>query len=257
MVQIDVLLQGFSTNTNEGNLAYCGVTLLRGERNTLVDVGYQARGTLLLERLKAAGLDRTQIDRVILTHAHWDHSLNLLLFPNAEVFISRVEYEYAQSPHGDDWATPAWVADIFRRAHKVTTVEDGEELEPGLRVMAVPGHSPGSQAVLVETPGGIAGMVGDALPNMAAANAADPAARLVFYDLEAAKKSGRRILDTCQTVYPGHDRPFAVQGGTTRYIQPQSITFVNPPREADGTITAQIDPAEVPFETLVQASARR
>ena len=256
MVEIDVMLQGFSTNTNEGSLAYCGVTLLRGERTTLVDVGYQARGALLLERLAKAGLDRMQIDRVVLTHAHWDHSFNLLLFPNAEVIISRTEFDYCQTPHPADWATPLFVQDIFRRAKQVTTVNDGEEIEKGVRVMAVPGHSPGSIAVLVETPDGVAGMVGDALPSMAAANAAEPSARLAFYDAEAAKRSGRKIVDSCRFIYPGHDRPFRMEAGVSHYIQPQSIVFVNPPRDEDGTMHASINPMPVPFEMIVEASAR-
>lgn len=257
MPQIDVVLQGFSTATNEGSLSYCGVTLIRGERTTLVDVGYHARRELLIERLRALGVAPEGVDRVVLTHAHWDHALNLLHFPNAEVVLHRDEYEYAQSPHALDWATPAYVQDILRRCRSVTTVGDGEELEPGVRVMAVPGHSPGSMAVLVETPDGVTGMVGDALPGRAAAMAPVPSARLVFHDEEAAQGSARRILDTCRVVYPGHDRPFRVEGGAFRYVQPQSIVIRNLPRDEDGTVRARLDETPVPFETVVQASARR
>ncbi|MDA0365131.1 MAG: MBL fold metallo-hydrolase [Chloroflexi bacterium] len=257
MPEIRTVLQGFSTSTTEGNLSYCGVTLLRGERVTLVDVGFQGRQALLIERLHAMGLEPTDIDRVVLTHAHWDHALNLLRFPNAEVVIHQDEYEYVQHPHADDWATPAYTQDILRRASRVTTVADGEELESGVRVMAVPGHSPGSMAVLVETPEGVVGVVGDALPMRAAAMAPVPSARLIFFDEEAGERSARRILDSCKFVYPGHDRPFAIDAGQFRYIEPVSMTVVNPPRDEDGTVRAAISEAEVPFETTVQPIARR
>ncbi len=251
MPQIDVVLQGFSTTTSEGSLSYCGVTLLRGERTTLVDVGYHARRELLVARLAALGVTPEGVDRVVLTHAHWDHALNLLHFPNAEVVLHRDEYEYAQSPRAHDWATPAYMADILRRCRAVATVGDGEELEPGVRVMAAPGHSPGSMAVLVETAGGVAGMVGDALPSRAAAAAAVPSARLVFHDEEQARRSARRIIDTCAMVYPGHDRAFRVAADGFHYETPQSLVLHNPPRDADGSVHATVDAAEVPFQTTV------
>jgi N-acyl homoserine lactone hydrolase len=257
VASIEVILQGFGTSTSEGSLAYCGVTLLRGEHTTLVDVGYQARREPLVARLRAAGVEPGDVERVVLTHAHWDHALNLLQFPNAEVFLHRDEHDYVQHPHTDDWATPAWTQDILRRARRVTTLRDGEELEPGVRVMAVPGHSPGSMAVLVETPDGVAGLVGDALPGRAAAMAPVPAPRLTFWDEAAGQRSARRILDTCRVVYPGHDRAFRVEAGAFRYLQPQSLIMRNPPRDEDGAIHGSVDPAPVPFEAIVEASARR
>ena len=85
MAEIDVIAQGFGTSTSEGMISYCGITLIRGERLTLVDVGYQARRVVLVDRLAERGIRPEDIGRIVLTHAHWDHSLNLLRFPNAEV----------------------------------------------------------------------------------------------------------------------------------------------------------------------------
>jgi glyoxylase-like metal-dependent hydrolase (beta-lactamase superfamily II) len=257
VADIQVLLQGFSASTSEGMLAYCGVTLVRGEHTTLVDVGYQARQGLLLERLHAAGVRRDEVDRVVLTHAHWDHALNLLAFPNAEIVISRDELDYVQQPNPQDWATPAYTADIFSRCARVTTVTDGDELERGVRVMALPGHSPGSMGVLVETPDGAAGIVGDALPSRAAAMSRTPMARIVFYDEEMAQRSGRKVVDLCRFVYPGHDRPFRIEAGSFAYTEPQSLRFLGLPRDEDGTVHAALDEAEAPFEPAIQPFARR
>ena len=257
MAEIQVILQGFGASTSEGLLAYCGVTLIRGQHTTLVDVGYQARQELLLHRLNAAGVARESVDRIVLTHAHWDHALNLLMFPNAEVVIHKDEYDYVQQPNPLDWATPGYTPDILRRCKAVTTVTDGDELEPGVRVMAVPGHSPGTMAVLVDTPEEVAGMVGDALPARAAAMAPVPSARLIFFDEKAGQRSARRIIDTCRFVYPGHDRPFRVEAGSFNYIQSTEINLLNPPRDEDGTMRGGLNEAAIPFETVVQPSARR
>lgn len=255
MVAIETVLQGFSAGTNEGSLAYCSVALLRGQHLTLVDVGYHARLLLLLERLKQRGIEPGDIERVVLTHAHWDHALNLSLFPNAEVMLLREEYDYSLQPHPEDWATPPWVGDIFRRCRKVTTLRDGDELEPGVRVMAVPGHSPGTMATLVETPDGIAGLVGDALPSRAAAGFMAPS--IIFYDEELARRSAQKIVDTCRVVYPGHDRPFGVENGTFRYIETTGLVLTNPPREEDGTLIASISDAPGPTGPVIVGSARK
>ncbi|HZQ35387.1 MAG TPA: MBL fold metallo-hydrolase, partial [Dehalococcoidia bacterium] len=229
MVQFETVLQGFSINTSEGGTAYCAVTLIRGQKLTLVDVGHLGRRALLMERLAARGIRPEQIERVILTHAHWDHCHNLLDFPNAEVVLHQDEREYVLTPHPQDWATPAWTADILARCKQVTTVRDGDELEPEIRVMATPGHSPGSMTVLLRTDQGIAGIVGDALPSRASTAVMAP--RLVFFDEEAGRRSARTIVETCRLIYPGHDRPFRAENGTFTYIQPQSVVFQFVPRD--------------------------
>jgi N-acyl homoserine lactone hydrolase len=257
VVEIEVITQGFGVGTNEGMISYCGITLIRGEHNTLVDIGYPARRAILLQRLAEKGLQATDIDRIVITHAHWDHSLNLLMFPNAEVIVSQDEYDYIQHPHALDQATPLYLPDILNRAKSVLTVRDGEELEPGVRTLLVPGHSPGSLAILAETADGIVGMTGDALPSRKAATANPPTAGLIFYDEEAAEVSARKILDSCDIVYPGHDRAFAIAGGAFKYIHPQSVIITNVPRDEDGTtLHYSVDESSRPFEVTVFPSGK-
>ena len=257
MPEIEVLTQGMGISSNETRLSLCAVTLIRGEHNTLVDVGYQGRRILLVERLAERGLALTDVDRVVLTHGHWDHTLNALMFPNAEIIMSADEYEYVQHISPLDPATPLYTPDMLGRAKHVTTVRDGDELESGVRVMMVPGHSPGSLAVLVETADGVAGMVGDALPSMNAAKADVPTAGQVFFDEEIAEQSARRILDACTVVYPGHDRAFRQHAGGFQYIEPQSITFGNLPRDEHGKIAVTLDETPGVFRSRVEPTAKR
>lgn len=254
MPSIQTLLQGYSVATSEGSIAYCAVTLLRGERTTLVDVGHVGRRSLLLERLSATGLSPDDIDRVVLTHAHWDHCHNVDCFPNAEVILHEDELEYTQSPHPQDWATPIWTHDVLARSH-ITTVRDGDELEPGLRVLATPGHSRGSMSLLVDTPDGIDGLVGDALPNRASAGFLAP--RLVFWDEDAARRSARRIVETCRAVYPGHDRPFRVHNGAFSYVEHTELEILHAPRDEQGVLLARFSDAPPADGPLIMPSARR
>jgi len=257
MPEIEVLAQGFGIGGPEARISLCAITLIRGEKTTLVDVGYQSRRVLVVDRLKELGLTLADIDRVVLTHGHWDHTLNATMFPNAEVMISQTEYDYVQHPSPLDPATPLYLPDILKRAKQLTTVRDGDELEPGVRILSVPGHSPGSLAVLVETPNGVAGMVGDSLPSRNAAMAPVPSAGLVFFDEEEAEKSARKILDACTFVYPGHDRAFRKEGGSFHYMHPQEIVLGGLPRDEDGTIHARLDETAPVFTVTVQPSGRR
>jgi len=254
MVEIQTILQGFSIITTQGGLGYCSVTLLRGEKITLVDVGHVGRRQLLIERVRAAGLEPEQIERIILTHAHWDHALNVDCFPNAEIVIHTNELDYVQNPNPLDWATPIWTQDVLRRS-RIVPVRDGDEVERGVRIMATPGHSPGSQTVLVEAADGIIGLCGDALPNRAAVAWMGP--RLVFWDAEEARASAQRIVDTCTTLYPGHDRPFRIQHGNLHYIEETSLDVLFIPRDDEGRPLGAFREDPMPYGAQIMPSARR
>jgi N-acyl homoserine lactone hydrolase len=250
----ETVLQGFSTQTDQGGLGFCAVTLLRGEKLTLVDVGHVGRRALLLEKLHAAGIAPEQVERVVLTHGHWDHSLNVDCFPNAELVLHEAELEYLRDPHPLDWATPVWIARLLD-GRTVTTVRDGDEIDAGVRVMATPGHSRGSLTLLLDTPDGVTGLVGDALPNRASAGFLAP--RLVFWDEQEARASARRIVDTCRFIHPGHDRPFRVENGAFHYLEPTAINLIWPPTDEEGRVLAAISDQPPATGPTIVPSARR
>ena len=254
MATVETVLHGLVVNTNQGGLGFCSVTLLRGERTTLVDVAHFGRREPLLTRLAALGLRPEDIDRVVLTHAHWDHCLNLYMFPNAEVMLLAPELEYLAEPHPQDWATPAWTLDAIGRA-RVVPVRDGDEIEAGVRVLATPGHSPGSLTLLVQTPEGVTGLCGDALPTMVSTRTLMP--RIVFWDVDEAHASARRIVDSCQVFIPGHDRPFRAEGGGYRYIEPTSLEVMFAPRDEDGRLLGSFRDDPLPEAPMIVPSARR
>jgi N-acyl homoserine lactone hydrolase len=253
MTTVETVLQGFAVRTDQGGLGFCGVYLLRaGSRRILVDVGHVGRRELLIERLRERGLAPADIDTVVLTHAHWDHCLNLDVFPTARVLLSRREHEYLQAPHALDWATPPWTGAVFGN-RPVEHVRDGEEIATDIRILEVPGHSPGSIAVLARTAEGVVGMTGDALPNLLSARRG--ICYLVFWDEDEARRSVARIVESCDIVRPGHDRAFRVRGGDLAYLEPASLRFTALPEAANGTIAATLSAEPPPFRVV--ASARR
>ncbi|MFE9446596.1 MBL fold metallo-hydrolase [Streptomyces sp. NPDC006602] len=229
MPTIDILLPGFAIDTDQGYPAFCGVFLVRGpdaagrNRNILVDAAHVGRRPFLWNALAAHGLGAEDIDTVVLTHAHWDHVQNIDLFPQATLVLHPDERRYAHTPHANDWATPAWTGLLLEQL-PVREITDGEEIIPGVDVIGLPGHSPGSIGVVVLTERGRATITGDALHfAYVARSKRNP---LVFWDADQATRSIERVLTVSDVIYPGHDRPFRLTSdGDIDYLEPFALTL--------------------------------
>lgn len=145
MYQIDVLIQGYpGKSLCHGALGWSTVALLRGGgRTILIDVGSFAVRSELGRQLQAAGCPPGSVTDVVLTHAHWDHSVNYTLFPNAEIWIGRAEMDWATSvPTGFNPLPELYVQDLARHP-RLHLLEDGEGFLDGLTAHLCPGHTPG------------------------------------------------------------------------------------------------------------------
>ena len=225
MATVDVLLPGYSFGTSSGRVAFCSVTLVEsGGRRVLVDTGHAGRRRELMDALARRGLGEGDVDAVFMTHAHWDHVQNFDLFSGAPVLLHPVEHAYAAAPHANDWATPRWTGAAVA-THRVQEVREGDELAAGVTVIELPGHSPGSMGLLVETDDGVAAVAGDALHSGPVALRGE--APLVFFSPTRARESIARVLGAADVVYPGHDRPFRVRSGAIDYLAPFTLELHN------------------------------
>jgi len=93
-----------------------------------------------------ADFDLASIEVVINTHLHFDHCGGNHLFTGRPIYVQRRELDDARTQ--DDYTIAEWVD-----APGVQYVPvDGElEVLPGVRLVPTPGHTPGSQVVVVET----------------------------------------------------------------------------------------------------------
>ena len=106
--------------------------------------------------LSEQDFDLAGIDIVVNTHLHFDHCGGNHLFAGKPIYVQRSELDEAHS--NDSYTIDAWVD-----APGIGYVPvDGElELLPGLRLVPAPGHTRGSQVVVVETGGRPAVIGGD------------------------------------------------------------------------------------------------
>lgn len=172
-------------------------------------------------RLRTLGIEPDEVRWVILTHLHTDHSGGLHHFPNAEIIISRREYELTNGFRGQlrgylthRW--PGWLAPrlveyepkpIGPFAESLTLTKAGD-------VCLVPteGHTRGHLSVLVQTDGLSLFFAGDAsyTEQLMLQQIVDGVAQ----DDEAARQTLKHIWQYVQefpTVYlPSHD-PDAAQ----------------------------------------------
>ena len=105
------------------------------------------------DTLCAAGLTPEDIDIVIQTHLHYDHCGHTQKCSRATVIVQEEELRFAYSPHA--MFAGSYNLD-FLKDLRFRLITGDKEVLPGIKVYHVPGHSPGTQAVTVETNQGTA-----------------------------------------------------------------------------------------------------
>lgn len=176
--------------------------------------------------LRAHGVEPDEVRIVVNTHLHWDHCSNNALFRNARVLVQRKELEYAIDPlpvHRKAYEKlPGLQAPWMAGLDRMETVTGEVEVAAGVALVPLPGHTPGSQGVLVDTAAGRYLVAGDAVgvyQNVHPRDWRESIAPTIHTNLFDCYETFERIAALDCEVIPSHDErvlanaPFGVPRG--------------------------------------------
>jgi glyoxylase-like metal-dependent hydrolase (beta-lactamase superfamily II) len=180
MTTVHLLHQGYA-----GDRVGSSIVLVRdADALIVVDPGMVARRSLILDPLRDLGVAAEAVTHVFLSHHHPDHTINIALFPNAEVV--------------DFWAR-------YRDDLWLDHDGDGYHLAPHSQLWLTPGHTEEDATLVVEADDGVYAMTHlwwreDRTPDQ------DPYAP----DQAVLDRNRTRVLAAADVVIPGHGGAFRV-----------------------------------------------
>jgi N-acyl homoserine lactone hydrolase len=183
----------------------------------------QEPGQMPRDAVAAAGVDPDDVRAVVQTHLHWDHALGLelILFPNAKVYIQRREIQYAAAPYPmhrglyDPQVIRKLLPTHASEYPNITVIDGDRTLTDGVRILLTPGHTPGTQALVVDTGETTYAIASDNVPWETSWQGPDETDWIpsgIHVSLEDCYRSIARLSDVADVVLPSHDACVFEQG---------------------------------------------
>ncbi len=181
---VDLLHAGYIRD--DGSRVASSVSLIRdGDAILVADPGMVADRSLIIDPLNALGVDPAAVTHVWISHHHPDHTMNIALFPNAEVI--------------DFWAR-------YRDDLWLDHDGDGYRITPHAQLWLTPGHTEEDTALIVEADDGVY-----ALTHLWWRPDRSPTIDPVAADQAALERARERVLAVADIVIPGHGDLFRVR----------------------------------------------
>jgi glyoxylase-like metal-dependent hydrolase (beta-lactamase superfamily II) len=188
MNSVKVLIEGYAKEIKDGWIASSTVTLVQSNNlNIIVDPGCNRQR--LIDALAKEGLKPADIDFVLLTHSHTDHTLLSGMFENAKVLNEEEVYNGdKQTDHG------------------------GKIPGTDLKIIDTRGHSENDVSLIVPTEKGTYAIVADLFwwkddeKEVLDINHPDP----YVTDMTQIVKSRKKILEIADFIIPGHGKVLKV-----------------------------------------------
>jgi N-acyl homoserine lactone hydrolase len=220
--EIDILVHGYpGKSVCHGGLGWSTIVLLRGHsRIALVDAGGFGIRKTLIGHLESRGLKPDDITDLLLTHSHYDHSVNWTLFKHACITIGAVEMAWALKEPWGETPVPELYVERLETWPTLALLAHGSEAMPCISAHLGSGHTPGCLVYRLEADERDVIFTGDAAKNRAelVSRATD-----MTYDAAVSGATIEKIWELWQRkpgtiVVPGHDLPMHLGDGVPCFI---------------------------------------
>jgi glyoxylase-like metal-dependent hydrolase (beta-lactamase superfamily II) len=193
------------------NLSINAFLINTGSKLILVDTGagelFGPAAGHLVPNMRASGYQPEQVDAILLTHIHADHSGGLSIqgkrvFPNATVYVDRHDSDFwlskkEEAAHPDRKQTfeqSQATVNPYVAAGKLHPFDGAVTLFPGIQSVPAHGHTPGHTAYMIESQGQHLLLWGDTV-HLTEVQFADPAVTIEYdVDPNAAIASRRSLM---------------------------------------------------------------
>ena len=211
------------------------VLISNGHQHVVVDSGMPHEASVLLDALRARGLEPGDVQAVINTHFHIDHVLNNILFPNSLIYASQESYDWCCSLYsdmaGDQWETLLlkyypemsdyphvpdrmqqmrrftlrwWDLGRLGKPHQLRWIEKNT-LPEGFGMLITSGHVPGHVSVLLPDGPQPTIIAGDAFLSR---TEDDRILTMIPHNREQSRRDRKTVLAHGGRIFPGHDAEF-------------------------------------------------
>jgi glyoxylase-like metal-dependent hydrolase (beta-lactamase superfamily II) len=159
-------------------LALTCLLVQAGERRILIDTGFGHRPDsselgLLSRNLSQLGVAPTDVDLVVISHPHGDHIGGATIGTGSDVRLSYARARYwLGKADWDHFSRPDFVSRNqslvdkmlpLAAAQQLDLADAEHEIAPGIRLLPLPGHTPGHMGVAFTSSGEMAVYIGDML----------------------------------------------------------------------------------------------
>ncbi|HSR12722.1 MAG TPA: N-acyl homoserine lactonase family protein [Thermodesulfobacteriota bacterium] len=167
------------------------------------------------EVLSRIGVAAEEVQHLILTHIHWDHSSGVTLFPKAKIYVQEAEFNFnAKDPIAQRGPFSETADEKSRRfiaslegSERLVLLKGDQTVLPGIECLLAPGHTVALQAVAVNTAKGTAILGSDCAHTFRNYREDWPSCLIV--DLVGWMKSYDKLRSRASSpdlLFPGHDK---------------------------------------------------
>ena len=193
MAEVKVLMVGVHDRVDDGLNASSTVTLIKSDKNIIVDTGSYAMKNELISILGKEGINPENVDTVVLTHLHLDHLANAGIFKGSKIYHK---------------AATGQIVVTHQDKPFIGLNVTGRNIAKDVEIIDTDGHFPFHISVVVNTDKGKIVIAGDAI---SAEKYTDLSKSGPAFDKEKYDESRKKILEIADYIVPGHGDIFKVK----------------------------------------------